>query len=742
MGNDQLDRVDEILVAIFLTILLFVSYYLLFYPELAEQYEAKFWQGAEARVQTEDLLCGGTDDEIGSISILAKIPKYFANFVEREISLEVTNETKVDQTGLLLVSGELIDAKTLEPLEKYREVSFKIDGERQEYLKYNLPACAVQTYSLRIFIPVSDPERELKANFNFLHSDSDYESSESMKVEYQNLTWDIIDAVCQNGEGEVESICVDIDGYQVFRHSAIQSILLPPWSNGLLPFFAIGIVVMANATLEAVSWKKRYPGLDFIRIVLLLLISLAYIIFITAVVWYRLVLQQDAIMGINPEIIIKYMLIISSGAVFFRYKNPKSWLLFSIIFIVYVVGLIFWPDGIIKDIWGEYAGWLLVLAFVPTLPSVVRYLAPRFNNLEAIIPQKSSGWKQLFSLILILFACKASPSSFHLLDFDSSPNVLNLVVTSFTILLLPFAVIGIYSIGEVLYRLVIFTSEKLSDKVEKPIYGFFSGNHQIVRHSKIFSLLFHIFKRLDLHQSNEQYENRLLADNYDDLDVLQEMHTNFKWWLIVDEAHRKKVIAFINEILKKASQVLEKDDLAEYSESIENLNRTKKYIEEVNIVDEVELSIINIERLKSDLENKAAKIREDHVQFNFHLNGLLLVKNYYQAILWLEKDEDKPRTVIDENGFLSGERNKLLTQEQARLRIKSLLSEQLKLNVVRLMNDRSSMTEEVIKKLAEDYLSQIEVLQIAKDQLSWEIGVLSKIIEENKSVSPDEVKAD
>lgn len=222
----------------FLTASFFLIYYGHIYPKLADEHRSM----SSWRVNSGS----GTD-----VNLIVEIPKSFSEFQEGYFTLHITcaSSTEVKCGGPLLLVGFLVDDNSEE--ETRQPVTLqRLDDEkhpaviRNVTVDYDLKRYEVQSIPFSANIP---GRIDGKVEFS-VYTGKDHESK---------ISWD--KSTCESSEND--KICVKINSAEAFKHTAIKNLLLPPWSNTVLPIVAFMMIWLAEKTLpnkkdwtEAPNW--------------------------------------------------------------------------------------------------------------------------------------------------------------------------------------------------------------------------------------------------------------------------------------------------------------------------------------------------------------------------------------------------------------------------------------------------------------------------------------------------------
>jgi hypothetical protein len=269
--------------SVLLTLLAFLFYYLPFFPDgsiytsLADQWEKNF------RFQA--------NDTNGKCRVLLKGAKQIVDFQENEFILVFQNaggeDTKsdgkdckwfvriivnVEPEALILIPIEVVDVEAEnQPTHIYTQ-QFSVEYDLKEF----------ETKTIRFYLLVPPGIYNLKRPVTITLQDI---------ANGGNISWDG-DTGCTTQEGKEpkenkEKICLNLDLTNAIRESTAKNLLLPPWSNRLIPFIAFAMVWLAEQVMP--EQKKQQPNEG-----LLLLAGLgAYFLLLFYAILYFMLLRGE-----------------------------------------------------------------------------------------------------------------------------------------------------------------------------------------------------------------------------------------------------------------------------------------------------------------------------------------------------------------------------------------------------------------------------------------------------------------
>lgn len=219
-----------LIAALILIPLTFSVYYVGLYPPIIQNYEQSF-------IKAEFFKNGWLDVKV-------HYPSYVADFVEREIVVDVKNlaPTSISPTVIVSATTSIV---TGDPKKDPRiHIAAKSNGlesstATNNALLLNLPPNGLASGELMISIQnasVVSAEMPLDATLTF----------------YVSIT-DTVNQLIP--EPSTTTLTTTFSREKAFRQSAIRYLILPPWSNGILP-----IVVIAAVWFSENRWLARCIG--------------------------------------------------------------------------------------------------------------------------------------------------------------------------------------------------------------------------------------------------------------------------------------------------------------------------------------------------------------------------------------------------------------------------------------------------------------------------------------------------
>ena len=331
MKKDFLLDINSWLVAILMTIMFFVLYYVVIYPLLLSMYAKSL-----AINETTSNLYQGTSGYQCELPIEVKltVSKHLADFTANEIVLRVRNSSPAsEQKGQIILSGNIVTGTDT--------ISLTLVGkDGQEFVEYDLLPGAAQNYKLTAQIPpgkynpLASYLVALQLKWVNLEPVSDVDNSSSEGCLYDspddssgkitplprkvfNIYWSG-NSNCPHYE--YDQTCVTIEPYDAFIYDTVKRLLLPPWSNGTLSLLGFAIVWLVSHSIPSHNkGNQDDKKLDIVRCLLLLFFSVVYIIgvyyLISIATENKLIPSNenvhDLLKGVKDEVLSKQQIIFS-----------------------------------------------------------------------------------------------------------------------------------------------------------------------------------------------------------------------------------------------------------------------------------------------------------------------------------------------------------------------------------------------------------------------------------------------
>ena len=337
MWRNQISK-NGILVALTLTAAGFLFYYLWLYSDLVTAYENGFFLSRFAPMAGEnrfsEKVCGNKENRV---ILFVNFPLYLARFSDRKMELVVSNGTGKLQRGIISIHGEIYgeipESKALEAInsDRYRiSISSKSDANRDadvSYVSYYLPACSSQRFNIQVSVENSpDVDEPVYAMFSFFqqelgqqpdqhvdrisewqHLETLYELAEGLPPPVNRISeWQQTEILCEiDGLKPPKEagvyLCSKIDSYAMLRYTLIEQLLLPPWSNGMIPLLILFVVWASERILERIrvfnakedeDEKKYYKLLRGREVLKILFLSAIFLLICIQSIYNALLLDR------------------------------------------------------------------------------------------------------------------------------------------------------------------------------------------------------------------------------------------------------------------------------------------------------------------------------------------------------------------------------------------------------------------------------------------------------------------
>jgi hypothetical protein len=239
------------LVALFLIVMAYLVYYSELFPELLAEQQKLFWIQREMAPNESDVTrqC--------KIAVSVKIPRNMIDYQENELVISIINQdNKEICEGTILLAANLIDEDD-ERLTSDFATFRVIDKEKTPFFfTHNIRIVyKLEPYdSLVVPVHVQISTRVLKeVEFVFFQIEKEHEISLA-----NPLLWGGNPTCDQDRDKYISPnrICSVINDDGVFRQNAVENLLLPPWSNGVLPILVISLVWLAENSMVGCLKKK------------------------------------------------------------------------------------------------------------------------------------------------------------------------------------------------------------------------------------------------------------------------------------------------------------------------------------------------------------------------------------------------------------------------------------------------------------------------------------------------------
>jgi hypothetical protein len=254
---------------VILSIITFGAYYFLVFPKLVDQNQKMFYRQYKIIA-----------DKNALFQMEANVPKSLSDFQEGTATLNITCATGKEKcTGLFDLVSFLVNEGG-EEVGNSRVTLKRLDLKDQPtvvrnlYIEYNLKAYEIM--SVPISVQILGHNEEEKVAFSV------YENPPNgLAVKWGDVTCKADDNI---------RICASIDPRKALRQGAVENILLPPWSNTIIPFIVFAMVWLAEQVMP--KQKEKEWG-DQPNVWMLCLIALgAYFLFLFYAVLYFYLLMD------------------------------------------------------------------------------------------------------------------------------------------------------------------------------------------------------------------------------------------------------------------------------------------------------------------------------------------------------------------------------------------------------------------------------------------------------------------
>lgn len=227
------------LVSLVLIPLSFVIYYIGLYGEISAMYQKDFWSSATYLSRE------------GNIHVRVHIPKYIADFVSREIRLEVWSEAEEIQGLTIIVESKIADddnkecpsTSNLNPPFIYVTAS-PIDENNttgSSTAELEVPPFGTSVGTMWVVVkPMKDIQNGQCVTLQFYLLDKELRPQ---PMEFED-----------SPDGKFTIL---FDRFQTLRHSLISHLLLPPWSNVVLPSVIFSLVWFVEKSIKPDDEREK-----------------------------------------------------------------------------------------------------------------------------------------------------------------------------------------------------------------------------------------------------------------------------------------------------------------------------------------------------------------------------------------------------------------------------------------------------------------------------------------------------
>lgn len=246
MEQEKFDKkplsVNGWIALVILIVITFGIYYYIVFPKLVNQNQTLFYRQV------------ALDNENTPFQMEANIPINLSDFQESKLTINIAcpkaKNGKIEGcSGLLdLVSFLVKDQE--EVIGSHVNLT-RLDIKDQPavirnlHIKYALRSYEIMSIPVHIQIPAA--------------MESDFVAFSIYVNEPQELvlTWSNAEKECKS---DSTWICANIDHGEALRHSAVENLLLPPWSNRVIPFIAFAMVWLAEQVLPKQKTRGDQPS--------------------------------------------------------------------------------------------------------------------------------------------------------------------------------------------------------------------------------------------------------------------------------------------------------------------------------------------------------------------------------------------------------------------------------------------------------------------------------------------------
>ena len=359
---------------LFLTLLLFFVYYTCVYSAVAAVYEGEYYDNIQTVFKEPQKEADNVDQyqntctlerlkpdefEEASVELSLRFPKYLINFVDREAELVIFNNSdQIFQQELIFYTefkrsdDPNILVKPLLYSEKQAVQTLWVDlkpCETRLYTYFLRTPQLVKGSSMRMRVGyVGQTQEECQnSTSKILTNNSISEGQKNqkdtkgcIKLYKWHINQEANDSSATQSCLKVDPgldnswLCSEISDFHAFRHSAIEWLLLSPWSNGLLPLAVFICVFLAETfAFQALEDNRRFYSFSISRTLIctMLVILLLVVVMIVPVRILLLpILDQTTLLFLYSIYIILVLLVL------LWFKNLPA-LFFGLLVVVMIV---------------------------------------------------------------------------------------------------------------------------------------------------------------------------------------------------------------------------------------------------------------------------------------------------------------------------------------------------------------------------------------------------------------------
>lgn len=227
------------LISLILIPLSFVVYYIGLYEEISAMYQKDFWSSA-TYLSSED-----------NIHVRVHIPKYIADFVSREIRLEVWSEAEERQMLTIVVESSISDDNKECPSTSNLNPPFiyvttlpinENNTTGSSAAEIEVPPFGTSVSTMWVGI------KPMKGIQNGQCVTLQFYLLEKMELQPQPMAFE------DRPDGKFTIL---FDRFQTLRHSLISHLLLPPWSNAVLPSVIFSLVWFVEKSIKPDDEREK-----------------------------------------------------------------------------------------------------------------------------------------------------------------------------------------------------------------------------------------------------------------------------------------------------------------------------------------------------------------------------------------------------------------------------------------------------------------------------------------------------
>lgn len=227
----------------------YIVYYGYLFPFLASRNQELFWFQRDIPQKSDSQSAPTTSTRCIYVSV--RVSKYMTDYLDGKIIVTIINiSDNKSCKGAIIIGGELRGEQ--ETLSKYP--IFRVLDEEKEPTSFArnlvLPYDLKPRDSLNVPIRVNIPDRRAEEiEFTFYNVNNVNQDNWALDpLSFGGSPTCLRDKNSQN-EQPLPRICASIDSDGAVKQSAIENLLLPPWSNGILPLVIIAFIWLAENSM-------------------------------------------------------------------------------------------------------------------------------------------------------------------------------------------------------------------------------------------------------------------------------------------------------------------------------------------------------------------------------------------------------------------------------------------------------------------------------------------------------------